>query len=195
MTGLLNFNADRSLGFSLDRALEFDITRPLGFDPNRTLGFRPNRDLGFGKRGVMFRGFVCGECGAITSSEATVCNECGAVFEIGETARRPIPQTERPAAPTVVRAPGPPTPRTESAPAKGGTRVCPTCGARTWSGDAFCWNCGTRFGGMGPSVPPSRPPSSPRATDAAGPAKKRAKKVRKNEQTAGSSSLEGTEER
>jgi len=80
MANLLNFNSSRDLGFSHLRELQFDLNRALVFDANRELTFHPNRDLGFGKRGVLFRGYVCENCGAIVSVDATSCDECGAVF-------------------------------------------------------------------------------------------------------------------
>jgi len=81
MSNLLNFNINRELGFSAERTLLFESSRPLTFDINRELNFDQNRDLPFGKRGVLFRGYVCEACGAIVTVDATSCDECGAVFE------------------------------------------------------------------------------------------------------------------
>src|SRR3972149_2735506 len=93
MANLLNFNSSRTL--------EFSASHPLLFDPNRDLIFNSDRDIGFGKRGVLFRGYVCANCGAIVSVDATSCDECGAVFEqpeskgpsVGSLSSRPTPAT------------------------------------------------------------------------------------------------------
>ncbi len=181
MANLLNFNSSRTLEFSTSRPLLFDSNRDLLFNSDRELNFTPNRDLGFGKRGVLFRGYVCANCGAIVGVDATSCDECGAVFEqpaskgpkVGSLSPRPTPATRaapepRPAPPppaayTPSRSPPPPSPYAPPAPpprappmsppaAPAGTgaqtsRFCPYCGARSWPGDAFCWNCGARFTG------------------------------------------------
>jgi hypothetical protein len=181
MSNLLNFNMNRELGFSPNRPFGFELNRPLTFDINRDLSFNPNRDLGFGKRGVLFRGYVCAACGAIVSADATSCDECGAVFEAPEEKGimkapplspllSPEARATPPPQPTQWAAPPPPpslghpvpTPAMERSappapqpPTFGGTppptpstaRFCPSCGARSWSGDAFCWNCGSRFTG------------------------------------------------
>ncbi len=189
MANLLNFNANRDLGFSPNRTLVFDPNRDLGFDLNRELNFNPDRDLGFGKRGVLFRGYVCAACGAIVSVDATSCDECGAVFEAPEEKgiMKAPPPASRPTAESRAAAPPMPTPwappppppsfsrHSPLAPAEprpapppplfAGTppptpssaRFCPTCGARSWQGDAFCWNCGTRF--TGAEKPTAAPPA------------------------------------
>ncbi|HLE46066.1 MAG TPA: hypothetical protein VI915_03625 [Thermoplasmata archaeon] len=184
MANLLNFNSSRTLEFSTARPLTFDSNRDLIFNMDRELNFNPTRDLGFGKRGVLFRGYVCANCGAIVSVDATSCDECGAVFEqpeprgprVGSLSPRPTPATRTapgprhappvPAAYAPPRTPPPspygppaPPPRMPPAPpaavpppppaeAAGQTsHFCPYCGARSWPGDAFCWNCGARFTG------------------------------------------------
>ena len=185
MANLLNFNSSRDLGFDHVRDLQFDLNRKLDFDLNRVLIFDPNRDLGFGKRGVLFRGYVCENCGAIVSPDATSCGECGAEFRepkiIGvmkappsmtaqfqrESTATPAPvargapapvsaSTYPPApAPRTIAPPKPippPAPMAAPAPAGAASRFCPTCGARSWSGDAFCWNCGARFTGSTKAV-------------------------------------------
>lgn len=171
MTNLLNFNSSRTLEFSSSRALLFDPNRDLMFDSDRNLNFDPNRGLGIRRRGVLFRGYVCANCGAIVSVDATSCDECGAVFEQPETkgprigslgprptpavraAPEPRPASAVPAAPVFGPVPPPPSPYappvppppTPAASAAQATRFCPYCGARSWPGDAFCWNCGARF--------------------------------------------------
>jgi len=181
MANLLNFNSNREIGFSPHRALFFDLDRELVFDWNRELGFNPNRDLGFGRRGVLFRGYACANCGATVPAESNSCDECGAVFEEPEVKGAPMKaavktsQFERTAPPVPARAATPPAlePRAAPAPpvfippvaspapspsyvppqpaapsrpdAPSATRFCPNCGARSWQGDAWCWNCGARF--------------------------------------------------
>src|SRR5207247_10944679 len=81
MADLLNFNPNRKLEFDSGRPLEFDARRPLEFDAGRDLEFQPNRDLGFGRRGVVFRGYVCAICGSLVTEDAMRCTGCGAVFE------------------------------------------------------------------------------------------------------------------
>ena len=85
VTNLLNFNSNREIGFSHVRELGFDLNRKLDFDGERELTFDPKRDLGFGKRGVLFRGYVCPNCAAIVSPDATSCGECGAEFQEPKT--------------------------------------------------------------------------------------------------------------
>ncbi len=96
---LLNFNPDRKLTFDSGRPLEFDPRRRLEFDPGRGLEFSQNRDLGFGRRGVVFRGYVCPICGSLVTETATRCTECGAVFEGPPRASRPPTAGREPVAP------------------------------------------------------------------------------------------------
>src|SRR2546427_12140981 len=86
MANLLNFNSSRDLGFSHVRELQFDLNRALVFDANRELTFHPNRDLGSGKRGVLFRGYVCENSGAVVAVDAASCDGCGAVYEAAQDA-------------------------------------------------------------------------------------------------------------
>lgn len=165
MANLLNFNSSRDLGFSHLRELQFDLNRTLDFDLNRELVFNPNRDLGFGKKGVLFRGYVCQKCGAIVSMDATSCDECGATFErpkvvgvmktstamTSESARGSAPTTTRVSEPSLPRAPGgyppPPTPR-EVPPPKAAAiplpSTTPPTAPTTGSASRFCPNCGAR---------------------------------------------------
>jgi predicted nucleic acid-binding Zn ribbon protein len=147
MADLLNFSPSRKLEFDSSRPLEFDSRRPLEFDSRRALDFNMNRDLGFGRRGVVFRGFICPICGALVTEDAKRCNECGAIFE--PNPRAAGPPAGRP--PTV--SPGPPKaasptlapPKSPAAP--GGAVYCAYCGAALKRGNAFCWNCGARTDG------------------------------------------------
>src|SRR6266540_719051 len=142
MADLLNFNPDRKLEFVPGRPLEFDARRPLEFDSRRALEFNANRDLGFGRRGVVFRGFVCPICGALVTEDAKRCNECGAVFDDGSRASGPP-------APTVPDKTVPPKkPKAPAAPARSpATTSCAYCGAKLKRADTFCWNCGARTSG------------------------------------------------
>ena len=78
---LLNFNVGRKLGFDPYRRAGIDIDRNLSFDVDRGLSFNLDRDLGFGKRGVLFRGYVCPACGASVGKDDPQCGECGVKFE------------------------------------------------------------------------------------------------------------------
>ena len=139
MGDLLNFNSDRKLMFDPGRPLEFDSRRRLEFDPGRGLEFNQNRDLGFGRRGVVFRGYVCPICGSLVTETATKCTECGAVFEGPPRASHP------PAAAREPVAPGRPKEKAPTGTAgKPSSVYCAHCGATLKRADAFCWNCGAR---------------------------------------------------
>jgi len=77
MPEVLEFNPNRDLGFDPNRGLQFDANRDLGFDPGRDLGFAIGRDLGFGKRGPVFRGYVCPICGAQVTPANSTSGSCG----------------------------------------------------------------------------------------------------------------------
>jgi hypothetical protein len=156
MTGLLNFNPDRKLGFDPGRPLEFDIRRPLQFDPSRDLEFNENRDLGFGRRGVVFRGYVCPICGSLVTETATRCTECGAIFEGPPRASEPPSPT---APKTRAPEPGKARPAAPSGSAGKADRVyCAYCGTALKRVDAFCSNCGKSAGGAREAVklPPQK---------------------------------------
>ena len=236
MANLLNFNANREIDFSSQRELLFDLYRKLAFDANRGLGFNPSRDLGFGKRGVLFRGYACANCGAIVSDDSKSCDECGAVFEEPEVKGAPMrasvktsgfdrsappvpvpastpeksPPKEAAAAQTVAPAPpatfpqpapfyapAPPVATSQTA-APSASRFCTNCGARSWQGDAWCWNCGTRFSEASKVVTgsPTRTgaPVPPTAETIQLPPKK-ARKVVKDWQDTGKSLQEYAEEK
>jgi len=142
MADLLNFNPHRELEFTPGRPLEFDARRPLEFDSRRALEFNANRDLGFGRRGVVFRGFVCPICGALVTEDAKRCNECGTVFDGGSRAGGPP-------APTVPGKTAPAAPKPPATPARPPATMtyCAYCGAKVKRTDTFCWNCGARASG------------------------------------------------
>jgi|SRR3990172_4264590 len=163
MPDVLEFNPNRDLEFDPKRDLGFDPGRKLGFDPKRARGFEPGRDLGFGKRGPVFRGYVCPICGAQVTADQPSCTECAAVFDLkgstspprGETRAAhqtyapPSPAFPPPAAtPPPRRAPPPPPTRAYPMPPKRvESKFCIFCGARLTSDDTFCWQCGNRAGG------------------------------------------------
>jgi len=157
MADLLNFNPSRKLEFDVGRPLEFDARRPLEFDAGRDLEFQPNRDLGFGRRGVVFRGYVCPICGSLVTEDAKRCTECGAVFD-------PAPRSASPPAAVPAKSPSTPTKSMKpTAPtAKGAspasTVYCPFCDVRLKKTDGFCWNCGAKMGGASEAVklPPQK---------------------------------------
>jgi DNA-directed RNA polymerase subunit RPC12/RpoP len=145
VTGLLNFNPHRKLEFDPGRPLQFDMRRTLEFDPGRDLLFNENRDLGFGRRGVVFRGYVCPICGSLVTETATRCTECGAVFEGPPRASQPpSPTTHEGRAPE----PGKAKPSTPSGKAGKADRIsCAYCGTALKRADTFCSNCGKATAG------------------------------------------------
>ena len=155
MGDILNFSPDRKLEFDVHRPLEFDSRRPLEFDARRDLEFHVNRDLGFGRRGVVFRGYVCPICGALVSPDANRCNECGTVFDGGPRVARPptaSPATHEARSVVPKKAEKVPTPTTV---------YCAFCGVKLKRSDAFCWNCGARSTGSSEVVRlPARKTSS-----------------------------------
>lgn len=147
MGDILNFDPNRKLQFDPNRELGFSPGRELLFHPGRGLLFNPNRDLGFGRRGVVFRGYICPICGALVSPDATKCNECGAVFEGRPRASQPTPPRE-PEAP-MAKPPSKPPATVPTAPLANrdlpaARAYCAYCGVKLHAGDAFCWNCGAR---------------------------------------------------
>jgi len=166
MANLLNFDSNREIGFSYHRTLNFELARDLNFDLNRDLDFQPSRDLGFGKRGVLFRGYECPNCGAIVSAGATSCDECGTVFQaatvVGVPTKAPtvkiLESEERsgPSIPAPLQSPPPaeprpaPTPRSLPfpaplpPPAPTHTAAPPATSGAGGSSSRFCPNCGAR---------------------------------------------------
>jgi hypothetical protein len=141
VTKLLNFDSSRKLGFDLDRALGFSSDRDLIFNIDRELSFFPNRDLGFGKRGVIFRGYVCSNCKALVNPMAVECNECGAVFEAISGKK----------------------PKKKAAVASPERLFCVYCGYPASASDVYCRNCGLKVSNPevhGPTVPTERSPKT-----------------------------------
>lgn len=79
---LLGFSPNRDLYFNEFRAVDIPLRRDLQFDLNRELGFDPQRELPFGRKGVDFRHFICGGCGAVVNGEATRCSSCQSLFKV-----------------------------------------------------------------------------------------------------------------
>ncbi len=99
------------------------------FNLDRELGFDLNRDLGFGKRGVIFRGYVCSSCGALVNPMATECDECDAVFETEPKKTATKKPKKR---------------------ARLKRRFCHYCGYPITGSDTYCSHCGLRLhGGSG----------------------------------------------
>ena len=161
MADLLNFNPYRNLEFDSSRPLEFDSRRLLEFNPGRPLEFQADRDLGFGRRGVVFRGYVCPICDSLVTEDAKRCTECGAVFEsnpraAGPPAGTPTATPGKPGKPIppAAKAGAPPTPMV----------YCAFCGVKLKKADTFCWNCGAKTTGSTEAVklPGSKTPSATR---------------------------------
>ena len=152
MPDVLEFNPNRDLSFNSNRERGFDPGRPLLFDAGRDRDFHPDRDLPFGKRGVVFRGFICPICGVSVTADQPACTDCGAVFDRTPAARTPPPPAPPPIVAHKVPAhegapPHRPLPIREypPAPKRIETHNCPFCGARLATSDAFCWHCGNRL--------------------------------------------------
>ncbi|MBA3044886.1 MAG: zinc ribbon domain-containing protein [Candidatus Thermoplasmatota archaeon] len=152
---LLNFNVNRELNFSVFRSVDVNTRRALSFQINRDLNFSSNRDLGFGKRGVVFRGYVCPICGAPVAKNAPQCAECGVKFEQpAKEQKKEIRQNEwdrelgnqepdqAPDKPT--RKASPKSSRVQ-APERRSTFGCPVCGKVLYVGTERCPGCAAQF--------------------------------------------------
>ena len=142
-------DSTKLLGFDLNRRLNFDSDRSLAFSMNRNLNFDTNRDLGFGKRGVVFRGYVCPICGASVADDDPRCDECGVEFIQSEAKAK----KQKPKAPEKKRSR--PTGRRKrtskskrSSKKSRGTRKtfqCPVCGHGLYVGTKQCPSCHIEF--------------------------------------------------
>jgi hypothetical protein len=165
MPDLLDFNPNRDLGFTTDRPRTFDPARDLSFKPDRDLLFHTDRDLGFGKRGPVFRGFVCPVCGSAVTEDQPRCDQCGAVFDArapgaptpprGPPVRTPTAPPPFVPPPPVIPPPThlPPPPPDAARWGRVDSRNCMYCGASLAQTAAFCWNCGSRVA-MAARIPP-----------------------------------------
>lgn len=116
----LHFNPDRNLLFNVRRNLQFTPNRELQFNVDRKLMFDLNRDLPFGKRGIVFRGYVCPVCGGLVSPDAASCNECGVKFKVRQKKKSRQKVRSEPKAVS-----------------------CPTCALKISRKSTFCPRCGT----------------------------------------------------
>ncbi|MCK5397276.1 MAG: zinc ribbon domain-containing protein [Thermoplasmata archaeon] len=155
---LLNFNVNRDLKFKVFRGVDFNVRRNLAFNLNRDLFFDVNRDLGFGKRGVVFRGYVCPICGAPVAKDASDCDECGVQFEQTVTRKEKRTQKktwdrgERQQAPPKKSAQKKKPPAKKKSPPKPpaskqrrSTFQCPVCGKLLYVGATKCPGCNVTF--------------------------------------------------
>jgi ribosomal protein L40E len=165
---LLNFNVNRELKFSVYRSVDFNTRRDLSFNLNRDLSFNTNRDLGFGKRGVVFRGYVCPICRAPVAKNAPQCDECGVKFE------QPKQQAQKPKArqnewdrdkstqeaDAVSKEPAKPEtqkPPRITAPERRSTFACPICSKILYVGIDRCPSCAAQFAASAAVPPPASP--------------------------------------
>ena len=164
---LLNFNVDRELSFNPDRRVGINIQRNLSFDVDRGLSFNLDRDLGFGKRGVLFRGYVCPVCGASVGKDDPQCEECGVKFEKrvkSKEAKTKERTWERGKKKTKSKSSKTKRSRPKAAEKKRrDTFQCPVCGKLLYVGTSTCPGCDIDFDISKKSerkVTRSAPPSS-----------------------------------
>ena len=171
---LLSFNINRDLKFKAFRGVGFDVRRNLAFDSNRDLLFDSSRDLGFGKRGVIFRGYVCPVCGAPVAKDASKCDECGVQFEKtitrkekrsqkktwdrGERQRAP-PKKSAPKSSAAKKSP----PKPPASKQRRSTFQCPVCGKLLYMGTSRCPGCDVIFNEEPRQAVESPPKSKARA--------------------------------
>lgn len=169
---LLSFNINRDLKFKAFREVCFNLNRDLKFDSDRDLSFDSSRDLGFGKRGIIFRGYVCPVCGAPVAKDAANCDECKVQFEQSVTRKekrsqkKPWDRGERQHTPakksTSKKSPAkPPASKTRRS-----TFQCPVCGKLLYVGASKCSGCDVTFSD-GQKVPATKSPPKSQAMAAA----------------------------
>ena len=151
-TKLLNFNLDRELNFHAYRNIDIDAERALEFNLNRAISCDLNRDLGFGKRGIIFRGYVCPVCKASIAADAAQCDECGVTFlKNTETTKKKT--TTKSKQKTKIKPPVRKAPKQrankktipKTAKKIRDTFMCPICGIPLYVGTASCPGCGLMF--------------------------------------------------
>ncbi|MEW5936636.1 MAG: hypothetical protein AB1665_02305 [Candidatus Thermoplasmatota archaeon] len=126
-------DGSKLLGFNPRRELSFNPRREIGFDPRRRLSFDSSRQLPFGRRGVVFRGYVCPVCGALVDPAALMCDECGVKF----SARESAPPATQPVSP-------PKEGRQKGKRMQDGF-ACPVCATTLPVGIKNCPKCGVLF--------------------------------------------------
>ncbi len=149
---LLSFNINRDLKFKAFRGVGFNLNRNLAFDSDRDLLFDSSRDLGFGKRGVIFRGYVCPVCGAPVAKDAAECDECDVRFERTVTRKEKRSQKKswdrgkrqrtspKKSGSAKKSSPKPPASKTRRS-----TFQCPVCGKLLYVGASRCPGCDVIF--------------------------------------------------
>ncbi len=217
----LGFSTQRPLLFDPSRALNFDVNRDLNFDPNRDLGFGKHGVLFRGYVCAACGAIVtpdatsCDECGAVFEApeEKGIMKAPELSPAITAEARATPPPQPRVWAPppppssfkhstgefyqTPPRAPPPPPPATFGGtppPTPSSARFCPNCGARSWQGDAFCWNCGSRFTAAAKPAASPVTATAPPPTESIKLAPQKAKKVVKDWTETGKTPEEYAEE-
>ena len=148
---LLSFNINRDLKFKAFRGVGFNLNRNLSFDSDRDLTFDSSRDLGFGKRGVIFRGYVCPVCGAPVAKDASKCDECDVQFE--RTVTRKEKRSQKKSWDRGERRKSPPKkskskkspPKSPSRKTRRSTFQCPVCGKLLYVGTSKCPGCDVVF--------------------------------------------------
>ena len=165
---LLSFNVNRDLKFKAFRGVNFNVNRDLAFNLDRNLGFDSSRDLGFGKRGVIFRGYVCPVCGAPVAKDAAKCDECNVQFERTVTRKEKRSQKKTWDRGEIKRTPPKKSKSTKKSPPKppaNKTRrsifQCPVCGKMLYVGASKCPGCDVSFS-TGQKTPAAK--STPRSS-------------------------------
>ncbi|MCK5397608.1 MAG: hypothetical protein KAJ33_05105 [Thermoplasmata archaeon] len=172
---LLTFNVNRDLKFKVFRGVSFNLNRNLAFDSGRDLSFNSKRDLGFGKRGVVFRGYVCPVCGAPVAKDASKCDECGVKFEKTVTRKedrakkktwaRGTRERTKPKKPKASKKSASSTTIAKKSPPKSpagrqrrSTFQCPVCSKLLYVGATKCPGCNVIFN-TGQKVPATKKPT------------------------------------
>lgn len=148
---LLSFNINRDLKFKIFRGVGFNLNRDLEFNSDRDLSFDSGRDLGFGKRGVIFRGYVCPVCGAPVAKDAAECDECDVQFQRTVTRKEKRSQKKSWDRGEIQRSPPKKSrskkrpPKPPASKARRSTFQCPVCGKLLYVGTSRCPGCDVIF--------------------------------------------------
>ena len=166
---LLSFNINRDLKFKVFRGVQFNVNRNLAFDSDRDLFFDLDRDLGFGKRGVIFRGYVCPACGAPVAKDAAECDECNIQFEQTITRKEKRSQKKswdrgkrQRTSPKKSSSAKKSAPKSPASKTRRSTFQCPVCDKLLYVGASKCPGCDVTFS-TGQKVPVTKKPAKPKA--------------------------------